>query len=193
MVMLLLVAAMAILMEYSLSKVILCIQNKKCKSPSTPYTKSKQVGTVYTRGDRVAITSAEETGTFFCRGSSAPHFVTVCSTDGLVASSVVMGYAGSHPVFTHPLSSGADSETVFHTGGLLDFSTASASTIRVLLSLLSGFLFCSVSCLSLQSSQVSVKILRMFLNPSVKIDLQKSTGYALCSFTSEQDELDAVL
>ena len=64
MVMLLLVAAMAILMEYSLSKVILCIQNKKCKSPSTPYTKSKQVGTVYTGGDRVAITSAEETGTF---------------------------------------------------------------------------------------------------------------------------------
>lgn len=97
MVMLLLVAAMAILMEYSLSKVILCIQNKKCKSPSTPYTKSKQVGTVYTGGDRVAITSAEETGTFFCRGLSAPHFVNVCSTDGLVASSVVMGHAGSHP------------------------------------------------------------------------------------------------
>ena len=50
---LLLVAAMAILMEYGLSKAILRIQNKKCKSPSTPYTKSKQLGTVYTRGDHV--------------------------------------------------------------------------------------------------------------------------------------------
>ena len=52
-VMLLVVVAMAILMEYGLSKAILRIQNKKCKSPSTPYTKSKQVGTVYTRGYHV--------------------------------------------------------------------------------------------------------------------------------------------
>lgn len=60
MVMLLLVAAMAILMEYSLSKVILGYQNKKHKSPSTPHTKNKQAGTAYARGGRVAVTSAQK-------------------------------------------------------------------------------------------------------------------------------------
>lgn len=85
MVMLLLVAAMAILMEYSLSKVILGYQNKKHKSPSTPHTKNKQAGTAYARGGRVAVTSAEAAGASFYEEPPAPQLVSVCSAASLVA------------------------------------------------------------------------------------------------------------
>lgn len=94
MMMLLLWAVMAILMEYSLSKFILWDQNKKYKSPSTPYTRKRQAQSAQ-RGDRVGIHFfTEETGKCFCSGLSAPQLINVCSAESLAASLVVMGYAG---------------------------------------------------------------------------------------------------
>lgn len=95
MVMLLLVAAMAILMEYSLSKVILCYQNKKHKSPSTPQTKDRQAGTAHVRGGRVAVTSAQKQGARVSTEAWRRRSWSVCVRRPVQLPSVVMGYAGS--------------------------------------------------------------------------------------------------
>ena len=163
MMMLLLWAVMAILMEYSLSKFILWDQNKKYKSPSTPYTRNRQAQSAQ-RGDCVGIHFfTEETGKCFCSGLSAPQLINVCSAESLAASLVVMGYAGFR---SHYLPTPWVLE---QTGCVSDLRASRLKHCFCLydkcLSLLSGFLFCSVSCLSLQSSQVSAKIPRMFFKP----------------------------
>lgn len=136
----------------------------------------------------------EETGTFFCRGLLALQFVNVCSTDSLVASFVVMGYAGSRP---HCLPI----PWVLEQTVRLRFTPEGFLTSALLLPPPQGFYchFCldsyfvqSVVCLC-RVHKFQQRFWECFLNPSVKIDLQKSTGYALYSFMSEQDKLDAIL
>lgn len=173
MVMLLLVAAMAILMEYSLSKVILGYQNKSTNLPAHHTPKQNR--------QQAQPTQEEAGGCNFCTEATGAQFlrrlvgtaVGQCVFSGRLSScpSVVMGYAGSCCTVA-PLP-----ELWRRQGDCADRRAScpqhgAAPCMRAFFAALSGCLFYLVSCLSLQSLQVSAKILRMFLNPSVKIDLQ---------------------
>lgn len=121
----------------------------------------------------------KETDVFFRRGLATPHLVTMCTTDGLIPH-----LRGRPRCFSTLLpllpSFGWDSEVALQSRGLLVFHIASVFTTSVLLSLLIGFLVCSVRCLSLQSSRVSMKLLRIIFRTLSYPGSSKVNSIPLC-------------
>lgn len=132
---------------------------------------------IYTKG-RVLIIHfcTKETDKKFFFKEAYPHcYSKMCSTDSLIASFINSRTCSflSHYLPTHWI---LDSETAFQAWELFVLNIASIFMTSVILSLLTEFLFRSVSCLSLQSSQVSVRFWEHFLILSIIIVLQKSSG-----------------